>query len=109
MTKTNVGTNHTLIVCPFKLLQDYLKVRPRYDHELEQFFIFCDRSPVTARHFRNIIKSLLHHNNLDSKLYCTHGFRAGMASDLLEKGVSVETIHKLGRWKSNAVYTYLRT
>ena len=38
--ETSAGSNRTLIVCLFKLLQDYLKVRPKYDHELEQFFIF---------------------------------------------------------------------
>ena len=35
-----------------------------------------------------------------------HGIRLGHVTDLLNLGVSVETIKKLGRWKSNAVYVY---
>ena len=37
-----------------------------------------------------------------------HGLRAGRAVDLLRMGVSFETIKKLGHWKSNIVYEYLR-
>ena len=94
--------------CPFKLLQNFIKVRKPYRSDFEQFFIFSDNSPVTPLHFRLMLKRLLAFNKLDSRLYCTQGFRAGMATDLLEQGVSVETIRNLGRWKSNTVYTYLR-
>ena len=43
-----------------------------------------------------------------SELYLFHGFQSGRASDLLKLGVSVETIKKLGRWHSNAVFRYLK-
>ena len=32
----------------------------------------------------------------------------GWLSDLLKMGFTVETIKKLGRWRSNAVYAYLK-
>ena len=57
---------------------------------------------------RNVFKKLLIRADLDPKLYEIHGTRSGRASDLLKYGVSVKTIKKLGRWKSNAVFTYLR-
>ena len=98
--------------CPFKILREYINVRGHYISDIEQFFIFRDRSPVTPMHFRKLLKTLLKLNKLNPKYYCLHGFRAGMATDLLHKGVSVETIRKLGHWKSNtvdAVDTYLRT
>ena len=96
-------------ICPFNLLKMYLSCRPSYNNESEQFFVFSYRSPVLPIHFRRILTKLLKYNKLNHSLYCTHGLRLGMASDLLEGGVSVETIRKLGRWKSNAVYTYLRS
>ena len=102
-------SSHGQNLCPFELLNRYLSVRTPFNNDYEQFFIFRDRSPVTPWHFRKLLKTLLVKNNLDYRLYCMHGFRTGMASDLLDAGVSVETIRKLGRWKSNAVYTYLRT
>ena len=44
----------------------------------------------------------------NSKLYTFHSERSRRALDLLKLGLSVETIKRLGRWKSNAVFRYLR-
>ena len=95
--------------CPFQLLQEYISRRRKYRCDSEQFFIMKDGSPVTQWHFRNMLDKLLRLNNFDASLYSSKAFRAGRASDLLSMGVSVETIRKLGRWRSSAVYTYLRT
>ena len=94
--------------CPFTLLQRYVSQRRSYATDNEQFFVFKDCSPVTPLHFRNKLRKLLSLNNLDASLYCSHAFRSGRAGDLTDLGVSVETIRKLGRWRSSAVYTYLR-
>ena len=37
-----------------------------------------------------------------------HGICAGHACDLLDLGLSVEAIKKIGHWRSNAVYKYLK-
>ena len=94
--------------CPFKLIKEYLKVRPRRDTEEEPFFIFKDRSGVKACHFRNMLKNILKICGLNHKMYSSHGICAGRAMQLFELGVSVETIRKLGRWKSSSIYAYLR-
>ena len=96
-------SQHLPSICPFTLLKDYLKLRKKYKDEKEQFFVFRDRTPVTQ-----LLKKLLQFNNINQAFYSTHALRSGRSSDLLEIGVSVETIRKLGRWRSNAVYTYLR-
>ena len=94
--------------CPFHILQDFVQVRkPRYSED-EQFFVFLDRSPVQPHHFRNILKELLIFNGFNPSLYSSQGFRSGRSTDLYDMGVSVETIKKLGRWKSSAVLMYLR-
>ena len=94
--------------CPFRMLNEYLAIRKTsYASENENFFIFNDRSPVTANQFRQVLHAALEWNNINPKLYSSQALRSGRATDLLEMGVSVETIKKLGRWKSTSVYTYL--
>ena len=44
--------------CPFKLLRDYIQLRGSYDVD-EQFFIFRDRSPLTATQARSTLKQML--------------------------------------------------
>ena len=95
-------------ICPFQSLQNYLAVRKSRKGTNEQFFVFKDRSPVLQHHFRTILCKLLKFNNFNPQLYSSSGFRSGRASDLLNMGVSIETIKKLGRWKSNAIFKYLR-
>ena len=95
------------LYCPFKAVQDFVKVRRRRIAYDEQFFIFRDRSPVKPYHFRAYLKKVLKSLGIDQTLYNPHSLRAGRSVDLLKLGVSVETIKKLGRWKSNTVYAYL--
>ena len=93
--------------CPFKLLQNFISVRPAVVSVMEQFFVFADHSPVTPIHIRSTLKSALQALNLQADLYNIHSFHIGQSSDLFKLGVSVETIKKIGRWKSNAVMAYL--
>ena len=97
------------IICPFKNLVTYISIRKTIKYENEQFFVFCDHSPVTSVHFRNGIKTLIAKNNLDNTLYTSHSIRAGRVTDMVEIGIPIETIRKIGRWKSSAIYSYLRT
>ena len=94
-------------VCPFSLLKEYLNCRKKKINNREQFFVFKDRSPVKPHHLRNILKQAIKMIGLNYRLYNSHGLRSGRSLDLQKAGISVETIKKLGRWKSNTVYTYL--
>ena len=95
--------------CPFQLLKNYLAMRPQMvTSHTEQFFVFMDKSPVSPIQVRKVLKTTIGKIGLDPTIYCFHGFRSSRAGDLLRLGVSVETIKKLGRWKSNAVFTCLR-
>ena len=93
---------------PFHILHEYIANRPAMKTDNEQFFVFSDGSPVRPDHMRNILRLLLNNIQLQAELYSVHSMHVGCASDLLEYGISVETIKKLGHWKSNAVFTYLR-
>ena len=94
---------------PFRLLQRYTAIRRKFIHHSEQFFIYRDWSPVTPQQFCAILKKLLAINGLNPSLYSSQGIHAGRATDLAEVyHLSIEMIRKLGRWKSSAIYTYLR-
>ena len=94
-------------ICPYATLRTFMHLRPRYFSKYEPFFIFQDRTPVTPSRMRNNLKFILKLAGFDSSLYNMHSFRLGRTMDLLLMGFSVETIKKIGCWKSNAVFTYL--
>ena len=94
--------------CPYQLLKEFLSFRKWRKDNTEQFFVFRDRSPVSAQHFRTMLRSVLEKLRLDYTVYGTHSLREGCAGDLFELGISVLVIKKLGRWQSNIVYQYLK-
>ena len=102
------GSNVTHQWCPFMLLQRFLKIRNNSVTEQEQFFVFSDNSPVLPSHMRIVLKNLIFSLGLDADLYTVQGFRSGRASDLVDLKIPVSVVRNLGRWKSNAIYTYLK-
>ena len=94
--------------CPFKLVMKYMQLRGPYLNPSEVFFVFKDKSPVKACQFRKILRDMLDSINLDGSLYDVHSFRIGRTCDLAKFGYSIDQIKAMGRWKSNAVYRYLR-
>ena len=95
--------------CPFQILRDYVMVRRTYRQNTEPFFIFGDRTPVPSPLVRQVLKETLDSAGFNNKLYNFQSFRIGRASDLVLKyNVDVQTVKKLGRWRSNIVYEYLR-
>ena len=95
------------IFCPFSILREFLIVHPNCKHKDEPIFIFADHSLVQPRHMRCILKLILSLAGFQADLYDTHSLRIGRCVDLLNWGISVETIKKLGRCKSNCVFRYL--
>ena len=104
----NVGPKQKRLFNPVEEIATYSEMRPPYRFENEQYFFFEDRSPVTASKVRGVLRKLLRQMDLEDHLYDTHSFRIGAATDMFQKGTSVEKIKEAGRWKSNAIYCYLR-
>ena len=94
--------------CPFSLIQNYIHIREGYTDEREPFFIFKGGKPVGAQQARQTLKEAIKRLSLDEHLYDMHSLRIGRASDLAKFGYSVEEIKRMGRWRSNAVYRYIR-
>ena len=94
--------------CPFKLLRDFINVRRKYKSDHEPFFVFSDRTPVDSTSTRKVFKLLLERCSFNTNAYGLHGFRAGRATDLAAAKIPIPLIMKLGRWRPNVVYKYLR-
>ena len=94
--------------CPFQLLQNYIHIRGGFCTENEPFFVFSDGTPVHSWQMRKCLKLSLTLAGFEAKYYSTISLRAGHSCDLHKIGLSVESIKKLGRWHSNAIFRYLR-
>ena len=104
-----VSNNKDNKYCPFHLIKNYIKSRPdSMQSANELFFIWSDRSPIFPCQATGMLRNMISRIGLDASIYSFHGFQAGRAGDLLKLGVSVETIKKIGRWRSNAVFAYLK-
>ena len=95
--------------CPFQLTNEYFELRGGFDTDEEQFFIFRDRTPVSPCHARKVLKDVLQNLGLEHENYGMHSFRVGRASDLIKYHYTIEEVKKMGRWRSNAVYRYIRS
>ena len=94
--------------CPFNLTSMYFKLRGPYYSDKEGLFVFRDKSPVQQQQAWAVLKLALKNLNIDDNLYNCQSMRIGSASNLFQFGFSVEVIKRMGRWKSNAVYRYIR-
>ena len=94
--------------CPLKITRKYLSMRGNYDQPNEQFFIFRDKSPVYPNHVRKTLHLAITAIGLKCHLYDCHSFRGGQCSELIKLGYPIEVVKRLGRWRSNAVYRYIK-
>ena len=109
LTKSGgISTRSDRIFCPIAIVLKFMHIRGHYEWDEDQFFIFADGSTVKPDHFRNFLRLLLGRLGLDAALYDVHSFRIERTCDLEKYGYSVDQIKAMGRWKSNAVYRYLK-
>ena len=99
--------NERFRYCPYQILSDYMDEREVIRTNNKALLIFRDGKTVKAQNFRTFLKKMINQIGLDESNYDTHSLRLGRAMDLVKMGLSIEEIKTIGRWKSNAVYTYL--
>ena len=104
----NTGKLSNRFFCPFYLLRNYVQIRGDYKSDEEDFFILIDGSPVQHDMAWQMLKRMIHSLNLDASLYNFQSLHIGRATDLMKFGYNIETIKRLGCWRSNVVYKYLR-
>ena len=105
---SNEKVKKSINFCPFHLMKTYIQYRGGDLSDDEGFFIFSDGTGVKPTNVRIVLRTILSKLNLEPKYYDTHSFRIGRASDLLKFQVPISRIKQIGRWKSNAVFKYLR-
>ena len=94
--------------CPFQLVREYLIARGNFDGDEEQFFIFKDKSLVKPSHARSILKTILINLGLDANLYGMHSLKIGRSTDLINFNYAISEVQKMGRWRSNVIFKYIR-
>ena len=96
------------LFCPFKITKRYFAMRGNYYEDDDQFFVFRDGSPVYPSHVKKVLREILKSLNFNEKLFDCHSFRIGRCSEMIKLGIPIEVVKRLGRWRSNAVYRYIR-
>ena len=94
--------------CPFKLLRNYIASRGAYKGNKDQFFVFGDGSTVYPTHARKTLRSCLKAIGVNEMLYDMHSLRIGRTSDLIKFNYPIEVVKRMGRWRSNVIYKYIR-
>ena len=94
--------------CPFELVARYIQARGDYKSKDEQFFVFKGNIAIHAPTVHAILSRMLQAIGLNTKGYSFQSLRSGRASDLAKWGFLLEVIKRLGRWKSNAIYNYIK-
>ena len=94
------------VICPVSALSAYLAIRAPSPGPL---FIFQDGTPLSRQQLVAHLHSALAGIGVDVANYSGHSFRIGAASTAARAGFSDSFIQTLGRWKSLAFTTYIRT
>lgn len=89
----------------FTHLNQYLSIRPNVSGP---FFCHLNAKPLTSYQFTSILHKTIKFIGLDTTSFKSHSFRIGSATHMFLQGIPEEEIKIKGRWKSNAVYSYIR-
>ena len=89
-------------ICPVK---HYMRTTPPTPAPL---FTFRDGRPLTRRRCLYYLRRSLKYSGHNPEHYNTHSFRIGAATTAAHEGATVSTIQHLGRWRSDAVKSYIR-
>lgn len=90
--------------CCVAAVRHYLRLRPAGAH---YFFSHSNGTPLTRSQFSAVLAKAVRVLGLPPHIYTSHSFRIGRATDLASRGVNSDSIKKLGRWKSDAMETYI--
>lgn len=104
-TVLRIPTSNSASLCCVTAVRHYLRLRPVNTH---YFFSHLNGTPLTRSQFSAVLTKAVRLLKLPTGLYTSHSFRIGRATDLSSRGISSDTIKKLGRWNSDVVQRYIR-
>jgi len=103
--KIYIGHTNTT-PCPVAAVLSYLSLRPSSPGPL---FLFQDGTPLTRATLVTHLHTALAQAGIDTSCYSGHSFRIGAATAAAQAGYSDSFIQTLGRWKSAAFVSYIRS
>lgn len=101
----HIDQGSSVKLCPVKAMAAFLAIRPSQGGPL---FVHFGGDPLTTYQFGNILKKGIKSVGLDPLGFSSHSFRIGAATAAAIGGISMEVIKGMGRWKSEAVNSYIR-
>ena len=93
-------------ICPVRALQQFVGVRPMVSGAL---FCHFDTSPLTKYQFNAVLRKVMTFCGWQELHFTSHSFRIGAATTAFELGVSQTDIQRMGRWRSDSVFSYIRS
>ena len=93
-------------VCPIKGILPYLAIRGNQKGPL---FVFEDGRSLTRQRFSSALASLLKQLHINTDHYNMHSFQIGAATSARQAKVPDTLIKMMGRWKSDAYQSYIKT
>ena len=93
-------------LCPVTALQEYVAIRPHS----QPLFCHFDGSPLTRYQFSAVLRKILSFRGLHEYKYRyrAHSFCIGAATAAFELGVPAVDIQRMGCWRSDAFFSYIR-
>jgi hypothetical protein len=104
--RLSVQSSNQSNFCPVHSLREYLSIRGIAPGPL---FAFTPDIPVTRQQFNTALSQSLIFNHYDTSKYKSHSFRIGSATEASDQGLSDSQIRQLGRWRTDAFKTYIRS
>ena len=104
-THLHLGRTGTSL-CPVSAVLAYLAIRPSSPGPL---FVFQDGTPLTRTQLVSHLKEAFSCIGETTANYSGHSFRIGAATTAARAGLSDSFIQTLGRWRSSAFTTYIRS
>ena len=93
-------------LCPVAAVLSYLAIRPSTPGP---FFVFSDGSPLSRERLISALSQALKDSGVDTLNFKGHSFRIGAATTAAKAGLSDSLIQAVGRWRSSAFMSYIRT
>lgn len=101
-----IGPTNTC-TCPVRAMQKYISIRQW--EPPGPLFTLQSGKYLTRRCVSEMTQHLIRSAGLSSQPYSSHSYRIGAATAAAAAGLPDHLIKTLGRWRSNAYQTYIRT